>query len=404
MMYFTYLLLQIKKSYKYFISIVLGTMIFIGLIGVLFVYASQSLYAGESVSLVKIGVAMDEDDKIGNMALDMVQTLDSVKTYCELKQYHSLDEGLAVLESGEIGALLYLPDGYYDKIISGKDTPMTIYIGETGGSTIELFRILTDAGSLVLESAQVAFRVSNEYCDSVPGVTNEQRDNIEIEIDKMNLLKFFARSRLFDDSMVSATGSRTIADYYINACFVLLLCFFGIPSAALFLPEAGKLGDKLSAAGLSHEKQALAEITARCLLFLSILVLMVGVYLGYCSMTDTPFIMDGIGAALGVFLSVLCVTCMIYAIYQWFSQPLTGVMAVFLLTIAMAYCSGFFLPTIFLPDIFAQISNFLPTTAMMNGMAGMFGLSVGGKECITLLIFCIVFYFLAVLGKKRHVA
>lgn len=401
MMYLKYFWLQIKKSYKHFAGVLAGAIIFTGLIGILMWCASQSLYSGGTVSVVTVGINMDADDTLGNIALTMLGSLKSVQQLCRIEIFETKEEGLSALEDGNISALIYLPEDYYNQIISGADTPVTIYVNENEADMISLFMILTDAGSLVMESAQISFQVNNAYCESLGTVTKEQQNRVEAAIDTKNLWNFMTRLTLFDSSGVSATGRLSLVQYYLNAGIVLILFFLGIPAASLFLPEESALEEKLAAAGMGRFKQAAAEAASRFLMLLSLLILVyVGSLVGLRLTGKSLPVLTPAGV-LGILLSVLCVVLMLSAVYRWFRHSVTGAMAVFLLTAGMGWCCGCFVPTAFLPTAIAKLGSVLPMRSVMNGMAGLFGMSPGANDCLSLAAFCLIFYLLAAAGRRR---
>lgn len=91
--------------------------------------ASKMLYGDKALGKIIVGVVVPENDRLSEMAMNMVASLDSVGSLCEFT-YTDKEEGTKLLERGEIFALMELPPGLLEGIIDGSNIPVTITFPE----------------------------------------------------------------------------------------------------------------------------------------------------------------------------------------------------------------------------------------------------------------------------------
>ena len=92
--------------------------------------ASKMLYGDKALGKIIVGVVVPENDRLSEMAMNMVASLDSVGSLCEFT-YTDKEEGTKLLGRGEIFALMELPPGLLEGSIDGSNIPVTITFPDT---------------------------------------------------------------------------------------------------------------------------------------------------------------------------------------------------------------------------------------------------------------------------------
>ena len=111
-------------------------------------------------SLMRVGYAAP-DNALTDMAVSYVQEMESVKALCDIERVTE-EEGFRLLQEGALAAFVVLPNDIVKEIISGQNTPVTVYLsagnasgnGTYGSLKGLLFQELAESAVGMLETAQ----------------------------------------------------------------------------------------------------------------------------------------------------------------------------------------------------------------------------------------------------------
>ena len=160
-MHLVYLKLELKRAYKRLPHLYAGAILLLAMAAVIALLSSRMLYDGGVVGRVPVGVAVPKQDKLARQVIQMVSSLESVESVCDF-QYMDRETCLEELENGSLYAVLDIPEGFVQDIISGVNTPVTVWFGSDTGIEGKLFQELTDAGALTLSASQAGIYAGNE--------------------------------------------------------------------------------------------------------------------------------------------------------------------------------------------------------------------------------------------------
>ena len=135
------------------------------LMGAAALLAGKLLYGGQAVERIPVGVVLPEEDALAGQAMRMVSSLESVKSLCDFTYIEEEATG-EKLKKGELFAVLKMPDGFIQDIMSGVNTPVTVILPENAGAGSRIFKELTDAGAEILGSAQAESTVVMNFYPS----------------------------------------------------------------------------------------------------------------------------------------------------------------------------------------------------------------------------------------------
>ena len=389
-----YLYVEIKKTIKMFPRMLLQAIMLMVLISAIAFCGVKSMEREPLAVGVDIGIVVQENNRMTRMALDYVESMESVAQICQFVQV-SEEKGLRMLESGEIAALIILPDQLVEGIMNGQNPTVDIIFPKDARLEAMLFRELTESGAGLLRIAQAqiygAADTAVEY-----GLT-ERLSVMEAEIDSYNLAFALDRLAVYDEETVSATGRMSVLQYYAASGAVLFLLLSGMAVYPVMQQESAVFRRQLVRKGIGTLWQYfcrwLCGFLCMGLLAGAAWVLVRSIFLLVPESEKLISLMfarsrnyGSAGARAGIILLILMtVTALIYMIYSLTESRTGGILLIFLFSVLMVYLSGGFVPSVFMPQNMQTVGKVLPTACLIQAFGGlMAGYSDGVlRQCVT---------------------
>lgn len=354
-----YLKLELKRAWKRLPHMYAGAIVLFVLLGTVALLSSKLLYGDAVSGRIHVGVVLPAEDVVAEKALDMISSLDSVKSICDF-EYLNQEVGQKKLRSGNLYALLVIPDGFVQDIITGVNTPIQVILPGNKDVESRVFRELTDAGAKILAASQAGIYAGNELC-SLYGLESSIA-TLEADLNRIYLGYSLSRGDYFLNRKVSATGDVTTLQFYGISAYVLFLLLCGIPASAYLLPWQKSFARQLSLHGVGSWVVILARILGIGTLYMAVSLL-----LGVLAVRSGQI--SGSVLSLGITsLACMAAAAMVVLVYQAAGTLMGGVMLLFLAGVGQHYLAGGFLPRVFLPERLQQLAGFLPSGLLMNGM------------------------------------
>lgn len=352
-----YLKLEIKRAWKRFPQLCAGAITLLVMAGVIALVADRALYGEQAAGRVAVGVCLSQEDALARQVMKMVSSLESVGSVCDF-QYMDREECLRQLEEGELYAVLDIPEGFVEDIISGANTPVKVWLGEHAGVEGALFRELTDAGALTLSASQAGIYAGNEIY-SVLGI-QEAIGRLEADLNQRYMDYSLGRAGYFRHMKVQATKDVTTAEYYGVSMYVFFLFLTAIPVSGYLMPYGRVMRQKLKIGGIGAGYQVAARTAAMS----SLMLAAGGAVLG-AGLLAGGLVWSKVLAGVWV---VSCVTAasLTVLVYQAAGNLLGGIMLLFFLATGQHFLAGGFLPPVFLPETMRQIGAWLPSGILMD--------------------------------------
>lgn len=376
--FLVYLELELKKTFKILPSFLGGAVVLIVLIGTIAFSASKVLYGDTVVGRITVGVALPQEDALASKAVDMISSLDSVKSLCDFV-YVSEEEGKEQLKSGQLYALMLVPESFIQGIMNGTNTPVTIILPDQAGIEAGLFTELADAGTKTLGVAQASIYAADEFC-YLNGMVDSV-SQVESRLNHIFMNYSLPRESYFRSHEVSASGDVTVVQYYGISAAVLLLLLLGIPASTILRPHSQVMAQKLKMIRIGRGKTVFSRII--CVAFLLLLALGIiaaALFAGGFLEMSWPFIIMSL-------VSCFTAAAMIVFAYEAGKSQIAGVMLLFLGTVVMLFAAGGFIPSVFLPDGVRALARFMPVTALTSCMkmavTGQFHLGFAAMSLLT---------------------
>lgn len=390
--YLIYLQLEIKKALKVMPRLFAGAIVLIAILGAIAFSASKVLYDDELIGRIQIGVVLPADDILAETALRMLASLESVKSVCDFR-YMDEESGMARITSGDLHALMLVPEGFVKGVISGENTPLKIVLPDDQGIEAMIFKELADSGARTLSVGQASIYAMDEMCIAYE-VSNEIA-RVEEELNRIYLAYSLPREDYFRYYNVSAIEDVTVAEYYGISAAVLLLLYCGIPLASFCEPKRAVMVKKLQGIGINIGLQILSQLIAVALL----LMIVSGVFLVCLSCF-------GIVSFQMIYIPVMALVCvtiasLIVSVYTITNRAIVGVMCLFFLSTCMVFLSGGLIPSLFLPEMVRELKNFVPTTPLAEILKSFVGVEISGTAAVWLFLWGAGCYLAAIAGRRR---
>lgn len=401
-----YLYVEMKKTIGMFPRMLLQAILLMVIIGAIAFCGVKSMEQEPLAVSVDIGVVVREDNRMTRMALNYVENMESVSQLCRFVQV-SEEEGIQMLEQGELAALVVLPEQLVEGIMNGQNPSVIVVFPKNARLEAMLFRELTESGAGLLRVAQAqiygAVDTAREY-----GMT-EQLSVMEADIDSYNLALALDRLAMFDEEEISVTGRMSVLQYYVASGVILFLLLSGMAAYPVMQREPAAFRSQLMRQGVG----GLWQFFCRWLCgFVCIGLLVFVIWAAFQAMGFlAPELKEQLASALvsgrnhiavGVRVSVILLiivtaATMIDMIYSLAGSRTAGILLIFLVSVLMVYLSGGFVPSVLMPQAMRTVGEALPTSYLIRAFGGLLtGYRRGGLgQCVAGMCFYTVIFGVA---------
>lgn len=387
-----YLYLEVNKMMRILPRMLLYAILLMGLIGMIAFCSVKSMEKEPLAVSVDIAVVVQDDNAMTQMAVGFVESMESVSQFCRFIQV-SQEEGMTLLTEGKAAALIVLPDQLVEGILNGVNPSVEIYFpGEAGLETM-LFREITDAGAGLLNVAQAQIY---GVCDTAAAYEFTDRLSVmEADIDSYNLAFALDRLALYETEQLSVTGRMNPLQYFAASAAVLFLLLFGMALYPVMQPESAVFRKQLARQGVGFLCQDFCQwlcglfsvgLMSLLLWLVYRIIITVSEHSGYELHMFLRRVHSG-HAAVTAFLMILVAvmsSTFIYCLYSFAGSRISGILLLFMISLAMVYLSGGLVPSVLLPEIMQKIGARLPTAYLIRAVGGIFaGYERGAvRECM----------------------
>lgn len=357
----------------------------------------------------RIGMVGDLSDSYLGFGIAALQEMDDSRFMIELVGM-SEEEAEAAFDRGELYAVMRVPEGLMDSVVSGKNDRLITYTpaeGQKGLGTMVMGEITDIASTLVTSSQSAIFAMQQALLNQGRG------DEVALATDRLNLSLInlvLSRSGFGEVEILGYADGLSMELYYFCSVFLLLLLFAGLLNCAFFARRSMALARFLKARGVGAFCQILGEYLA----YLSL------VLLGLFSLSlPAAFLLkreqivipewEGMGAfPFWGFLRMLFPVALMFAALQFFlfeaaRGMVNGILLQFLCGVGMGYLAGYFYPAAFFPERMRMIGAILPSGAAARYVEeGLFG-RVSAGAATAVLAYLAVFFILTVILRKGRI-
>lgn len=382
---------------------VIPIIVFFAIIGMIAFCAFNNAEESSGEPLVKIGYAAN-DDMLTRLAISYVESMESVKSLCSLEKM-TVADGKSRLEEGELSALIVLPENVVEEILSGSNTPATVYIPKSaadgageGVTGSRIFEELANSGIGMLQTAQAQIYAATDL--SAKFEQGERLQSMYDDINRFNLELVGGREKLFKRKLLSATENNSYAVYYAGAFLALLALLAGMFIGGF--SKRSRLQQRMikRRAGVAYAAQLLCRAMAAVPLIMVIFIVPLLLPLLPKVNELLSYAFSGGNAAELLTVALMCLLfTAVYAqlVYQLVEEAQGGFVIFGISAVFQGYMAGCFIPVSLLPDIVIRIGKYLPASYLRTGFMMLFtgNLERFSEVIIGLLAWCAVCFGLA---------
>lgn len=314
---------------------------------------------------MRLGYAAS-DNVITDMVVAYVQEIESVKELCTIERV-SEEDGFRLLKEGELEVLVMLPDDIVGEILSGSNTPVTVYMaadngldsGDYGNVRNLLFKELADAAVGMLETAQAEIYAVRYVLGDELSTDNELVQSLYDNINGFNLGVAAGREMLFRTKTVSVTENDTYAIYYGSALMTLYLLFVGIFFEGFFCRSALWENILEKRLAISRLWQIICGTLAGLLPMAAAAVLPFAALAVPC--VREHFHVVPSWSVTGLMLLVTVHGVLYFMLmYRILGERRNALFVTGILAVIQGYMSGCLVPSVLLPNLVYNVGRYLP--------------------------------------------
>ncbi len=400
-----YFWLQLKRNLKMLpFVLTVAVALCVGLALVFQIVLAQD--AGrEDKQKFKIGVVGETEDGYLGFGIEALKSFDSSRFSMEIVE---MDEETAKeqLTSGEIAAYVVIPDEFVEKAVQGEFLSLR-FVSTSGASSLnslfkeEITGVISD---ILMASQQGVYGLEQAMRAEDPAVQpGRTMDKLAIQYIDFIL----DRSELCQVEILGIADNLSMPGYFLCGLLTLFLFFLSIPFAPLLIKKDMSFCRVLVSKRISAVKQVFCEYAAFFILMFVLTAIPVSLLL--LNGVNVPELAGFSGDMLPLLWVrllpyVAVVSCCGFWVFEVVSDLISGVLAQFVVSVALCYMGGCFYPISFFPDIMQKIAMVFPSGLARSYLAGCINGSYSWFSLLGLLFYFALFFGAAVAvrcGKIR---
>ena len=350
----------------------------------LFPKARVAIVAGSDGSDDSLDTAGRVDCQTG-LVVGMIEGMESVKNLCSFTYMspHAAAEGL---KTGEVDAALYLPEGIYDDINTGVNTPVLIRLSASQDAAAgDLFRQLVTDGVSLIRTVEASIYAVDMASADYPTVSTLA--DAEDRLFGIYVKQALGRTGTFVDRGVSLYGSLSMEQFYTAAALLLILLLFGIGFAVLYNEGEREAVRYMRRTGLRPVHTTFAKIltmTAVLMIMLFVMLLIAkAVFTARAGLDEEmaltlPLVLSRLPeAALSLLKEALpqmllltfTMSLVMHFLYV-FASPKRAPLVYLLTVLVLFVFTGGLLPLPYLPSSLQGVIGYTPVPLWLKGISG----------------------------------
>lgn len=341
------------------------------------------------------GGAQEEENRYIEQAFAVLESMDTVGSWCNFETYHDEEQAIAKMQSGDVSVVVVLPENFIHSILYGENTPARIiYPKESITNTSMVFREVIRSATADLSSAQAGVYAVDDAFDEYVGDDSAKYD-AQTALNLRYLAYALDRSAYYEEIDVTDMGGSSVVQFYVAAGLLMVLLMCGITCYELLKDDSGVLAASLKKCGISPVYSHICKVLGVTLVLWLISVVLYT--LCALSVTRIPELADIISVvgtkevlvlpgggekvilrankdafarliagAFGLFVMLFSIYSMAGFIFRLSGKAASGVIMLFLLSFSMMYASGCLIPSSMLPPAVAKVGQYMPTYYMFD--------------------------------------
>lgn len=400
-MFLTYFYLELKKSLKVMMHSVLSMIILVMLvIGGIFLLG-YTMFQSQIFQTITVGIVIPDEAAELEMISHFISSMDSVKSICDFS-YMDQNTAQKELESGEIQAVITLPESLYQDIYTGQSAEVTVYFPENTSLATETFRQVLYDGVKMIQTAEAGVFASREVSELYEADMNIYE--VAQLISFSYIQHAFERGDIFSETVLLPFGEMDLKQYYVASGLSILLLMSGILFSYLYSRQDRIVEQMLRIKGVGSMSLSVGKVLIMtgfiwifcCLLYLFLIV--------FGNLTGIISIFFELSVLGWMCLLALSVAVYFHFLYSVFHTAAQGTVFLFGSNIFLILCSGVIIPAVYLPDWMEKISNYSPVNYMNRFCADLLFHSVNESMIWMMILWCVILFLLGVIATWYNIS
>jgi len=321
--------------------------------------------AGSAFSPVKTAVVDGEDSLMSRLVVNTVAHMDYISDLMEVTVC-PMEEAMEGLRDGTYAAVITLPEGVVDGILSGQNTKGTVYLSAAAAAHAEVVAKAAAFGEVMLAAGQYGI-FSGEALIREHALGSEFRREFLSRYNGLLLSEALsAGSEYFKIQITDyADTHMSLMGYYIVSWLTFLVLLIPMLFAGLYTRDLHKpILCRLRGLGVTDSMFLLGKFLFP---FVFMAVFTAGALAAVSAVTQVHVTLTAVlWAVLGVFTAAVCGGCMMLVVSR--GVPLVAAVC----TAGLLLCGGL-IPRPLLPKAVLQLGALTPFGAVQNCFLPIFG-------------------------------
>ncbi len=383
--------IQFKRSVRVWCKALLGFILPVIAVILLLVVLAVGFRDSLEFEPVKVGVVIRDDDRELQTAMSLISALDSVSYVCSMENI-GYDEGMDKLEKGDIGALLVIPEGFYNDINTGINTPFRLIVSDDSPFMTEVFTELIYSAVEMIDIAESGIYAVTDV--SLSEELRMKRSEMEMLLTQMFAKEIFDRNGKFSVYLSSTMGGLSLKEYYscVLMCIILLISALGFKG--LYTDSDLRMDEVLKSRGVNA-----FFLWAARVVIIFVFLLIEALLLSYiCARMIKTGPMD----ILFLIPVSFCIACMSDLLFGTTHSGKDQGLLYIMVCLLLLMLGGFFVPVDYFARDLADISGVLPFTAMRDCLGGLFTIPDDYSAVMWLIFYSVVSAILSIFIRWKN--
>ncbi len=405
-----YLTLHFKRTAKVYAVVLALTMILLGVMASVGYALLLEKRNDVSFKKMQIGIVGDQEDKLMQMGISMLQVVDTSRFTVEFFTFDSEEKAVESVQKRQIDAYAVVPEGFAKSLLSGENKKLTYVMAKSGASMSSLLsRDVLDVISNYIIETQAGATAMCDYARSA-GYSKKEIKSIDLDLSMQYIDLVAQRESFATVTEVGLGGSMSFVGYYICGLTVFFLLCFGIASCTLRVKRSAAMDKVLYAKGCGVFSQIAGEyIPYLVATFVTLLIpfFLAGVVSCFVEfgVVELKYYLfsDYILLSLKLLPAIFLITAMQFLLYELVSGVVNAVLLQFACAVVMGYISGCFYPIYFMPELVQDVAALLPSGIAIDYFAGILSENFDGTKLLLCLLYAAALLLLSVAVRKIRI-
>lgn len=340
-----------------FFGVFLGFMLMC-IVSVVGLLSYNKYNSDEKISIMRVGVVVNEDDTIFRQLLSFLNGMNGIKNIFRMDIINEKD-AYSLLESGDIQMAISIPDDFMEKAERMEAASFDIYVPKNRSvvqkEVISLVQVVERIMVVTEGAIYSLYEGIDKYSLPIP------YQGMADEIMYIYIMQFMDRAGLYDTVYVSEYGEFSVAQYYLSAVILIFLMLFSVLFLSLYSRNNISAEIIISRGYLGKIKVILAKILSITLVLWSsqiFILLLIRLVVNYALPREFNLMFDinilhllVVSMSMAIFINLIANVCS-----ESGSRKTIYVLLVMLLSVVSAMTGSSY----YLPDFLRKIIGIWP--------------------------------------------